>query len=288
MCNAMFRYAAYANLNSEQSIAMITSRDNQKLKFARSVRDGRETGFIFIEGARLAEEAFRSSLEIEEILIAEAFEGRDAGRSFIQGLYGRDISPVVVADRLFASIADTRAPQGIVLIAKRPGTSLDGIGRALNDGRFGIPVVVFLSEINNPSNLGAVFRTAEAAGAAGVIVSAGSADTFSPKSIRSAMGANLRLPVGENITFDEAIAWARKNGLVSTAADINGRVDYTEIDWKVPRLVIFGSEAHGLSGAEREAIDEIIKIPMESGVESLNVAVASGIVLFEARRQLAP
>lgn len=266
-------------------MTIITSRDNQKLKFARSVRDAREPGFIFMEGARLAGEALRAALEIEEVLIGESFGSKDSGRLFIEGLSGRDISPVVIADRIFASIADTKTPQGVVLIAKRPPTSLDLIGRALSAKRFGIPVVVYLREINNPSNLGAIFRTAEAAGAAGVIVSAGSAEAFSAKAIRAAMGANLRLPVGENVTLDEAVTWARENGLVSTAADINGRAEYTKIDWKVPRLVIFGSEAHGLGGAEREMIDEIINIPMESGVESLNLAVAGGIVLFEARRQ---
>ena len=146
-------------------------------------------------------------------------------------------------------------------------------------------MVIFLSEINNPSNLGAIFRTAEAAGAAGIIISPDSADVFSTKAIRSAMGANLRLPACENVAIEEVLAWAAKKNLVPTAADISGGVSYTQIDWKVPRLLIFGSEAHGLNDAERDSIEEVINIPMENGVESLNLAVACGIVLFEAKRQ---
>jgi TrmH family RNA methyltransferase len=263
-------------------MTIITSRDNQKLKFARAVRDGREPAYIFIEGGRLAEEALRAGVEIEEVLISESFESRETNRGLLQNL---DNPPVIVADRHFTSIADTKSPQGIVIIAKRPHSTLDRIGQTLTVANSHIPVVIFLSEINNPSNLGAIFRTAEAAGAAGIIISPDSADVFSTKALRSAMGANLRLPACENITIEKVLSWATRAKLIPTAADISGGVSYTQIDWKVPRLLIFGSEAHGLDDAEREKIDEIMTIPMENGVESLNLAVSCGIVLFEARRQ---
>lgn len=266
-------------------MTIITSRDNQKLKFARAVRDGREPGYIFIEGVRLAEEAIRAGIEIEEVLISESFELKETGRELLQKLPIRNDPPMIVADRHFTSIADTKSPQGIVIIAKRPHSSLDLIGQALSDNNSGIPVVIFLNEINNPSNLGAIFRTAEAAGAAGIVISPNSADVFSTKALRSAMGANLRLPACENVTIEEVLAWAVGKKLVSTAADISGGVSYTQIDWKVPRLLILGSEAHGLNAAERDSIEEVIYIPMENEVESLNLAIACGIVLFEAKRQ---
>jgi TrmH family RNA methyltransferase len=266
-------------------MTIITSRDNQKLKFARAVRDGREQEYIFIEGARLAEEAVRARVEIAEVLISESFELKETGRELLQKLDTEDHTPVIVADRHFASIADTRTPQGIVVIAKRPHSSLDRIGQALANNNSGIPVVIFLSEINNPSNLGAIFRTAEAAGVAGVIISPNSADVFSTKALRSAMGANLRLPACENVSIEEVLAWAVGKKLVPTAADISGDVSYTQIDWRGPRLLILGSEAHGLNAAERDSIEEVINIPMENSVESLNLAVACGIVLFEAKRQ---
>jgi TrmH family RNA methyltransferase len=145
--------------------------------------------------------------------------------------------------------------------------------------------VIFLFEINNPSNLGAIFRTAEAAGAAGVIISAKSAAAFSPKAMRAALGANLRLPIWENARFEQVLIWASETKAITTAADINAVKKYTEIDWNQPRLLIFGSEAHGLSENARTSIEELIYIPMQNDVESLNLAVSCGIILFEAHRQ---
>jgi TrmH family RNA methyltransferase len=266
-------------------MTIITSRDNQKLKFARAVRDGREPEYIFLEGVRLVEEAVRAGVEIAEVFISESFENKGTGRELLHNLDNGDNPPVIVANRHFTSITDTRGPQGIAVIAKRPHSTLDLIGQALLDNNSGLPVVIFLSEINNPSNLGAIFRTTEAAGAAGIIISPGSADVFSTKALRSAMGANLRLPACENIGIEEVLAWAVGKKLVPTAADISGGVSYTQIDWTVPRLLILGSEAHGLNDAERDSIEDVINIPMENNVESLNLAVACGIVLFEAKRQ---
>jgi len=260
----------------------ITSRDNQKLKFARKVRDGREPEYIFLEGVRLAKEALRSELELKEVLVSEDFDDRSDQLEAFASLIG----PTLVSDRIFDSVADTKNSQGIVIIAKRPITSIERVDAALAKAGSGIPLVIFLSRINNPSNLGAILRTAEASSARGVIVSEGSADVFSPKALRAAMGSSLRLPVLENVGFDEAIKWAQTRGLTTTAADIGGTEAYTEIDWKIPRLLVFGSEAHGLSESERELIDQVVKIPMKDEVESLNLAVSAGVILFEARRQV--
>lgn len=255
----------------------ITGRDNQKLKFARGVRDGREPGYIFLEGVRLAEEAIRSGAEIVEILISESFRGKNESDDFQNA--------VVVADRIFDSITETKTSQGIVIIANKPVMSLDAVTVAVAQDS-GIPVVIFLSEINNPSNLGAILRTAEAAGVRGVIISRNSADVFSPKALRSAMGASLRLPIYENAGFDEMLDWARENELIPTAADISGQTNYTETDWTRPRSLIFGSEAHGLRDEEKGKVRELVRIPMENEVESLNLAVSCGIILFEAKRQI--
>jgi RNA methyltransferase, TrmH family len=260
---------------------MITSRDNQKLKFARKVRDGRESGFVFLEGVRLVGEAMRSGLKIEDVFISEDF---DAKSTDIPGFIS-PIKPLIVADRIFDSITDTKNSQGVVVIARRPDTSVQWIEAALTKESEGIPVVIFLSQVNNPSNLGAILRTAEAAGAIGMIISKNSADVFSPRALRAAMGSSLRLPVWENAGFKETIEWARGRGLITTAADIGGIEPYTGVDWAVPRLLVFGSEAHGLSEIEREEMDQIVRIPMENGVESLNLAVSAGIILFEAKRQ---
>lgn len=265
-------------------MTVITSRDNQKLKFARAIRDGREPDFIFIEGARLAEEVYNSDLEIQDVFISEAFQARD--NTEIEVKWAKRCQVSVVTDRLFDSIADTKNPQGIIIIAKRPYATLVSIEGAVINRSGGVPIVIFLKEINNPSNLGAILRTAEAAGVMGVVVSGNSADAFSPKALRAAMGSSLRLYVVENADLNETLAWAGPIGLTPTAADTHGQESYTELDWKKPRLLIFGSEATGLNAKEREEIEEITYIPMASDVESLNLAVSCGIILFEAKRQI--
>jgi len=252
---------------------VITSRDNAKLKLARAVRDGRETSLIFIEGVRLFEEAARSGLDILHVLISS-----DVSESvkLAELPFTQRAATAKVASGLFDSISDTTSSQGVIALAAKPGSTLESIPEGLT---------VLLHRINNPSNLGAVIRTAEAAGVVGLITTTGSAGAFSPKALRASMGSAFRLPVVEGIDFDDAIAWAKPRGLISTAADTSGDLAYSDVDWNLPRLIVFGSEAHGLNDKELELIDEKIFIPMENEVESLNLAVSSGIILFEAKRQ---
>ena len=256
----------------------ITSRDNRRLVNARKVRDGKRREQLFIEGRRLAAEALRSSIVIEECLISDEFRDDD----LLDSIYDRTNSISIVADRLFRTIADTNEPQGIVLIARRPSISMIDVKVETAN----LPLVLFLNEINNPANLGAILRTAEAVGIAGVIISVNSADVFSPRSIRAAMGSSLRLPVLENANFLEVIDWAKDRKLTTVAADISAKQSYTEMDWSRPALLIFGSEAHGLSLEQLNHVDEKILIPMENGVESLNLGVSAGIILFEAKRRV--
>ena len=264
-------------------ITKISSRDNAKLVMARKVRDGKISDLIFIEGLRLAEETLRSDLSVSDCFVTSAFGDSERGGELIGKLKASRARISEVADNLFRSIADTNNSQGIILIAERPAMGRTLIEQNLRSTSSGI--VVLLNETNDPSNLGAVFRTAEAAGVAGVIVSNGSADVFSPKALRSAMGSSLRIPAWENAEMADVISWARAHGLRTTAADIDAETPYTDIEWKQPRLVIFGSEAHGLSRESLEMIDETMLIPMQNGVESLNLAVSAGIILFEAVRQ---
>lgn len=260
---------------------IITSRDNAKLKLARAVRDGRERGMIFVEGVRLAEELFGSGLDARHVLVSSAFAETEKFAQLSELLLSKRASLAKVATNLFRSMTDTENSQGIVVLAERPAGDL---GAIIANREKAAPTVL-LHKINNPANLGAVVRTAEAAGAAGVVTTAGSADAFSPKAVRASMGSCFRLPVVEGVEFRAAIDWAKADGLINTAADIGGSDSYFQVDWTKSRLLIFGSEAHGLSEGELQQLDESIKIPMDERVESLNLAVSAGIILFEAKRQ---
>ena len=263
----------------------ITSRDNQRLKFARKVADGRVKDAIFIEGARLAEEVIRAEIEIFDVLIAENFRETERGQKILRNLDDKTEHFAEISERIFNSVSDTKHSQGIIIIAAKPAAGKNIIEANLRKTERPLPLFILLHQINNPSNLGAILRTAEAAGVSGVITTENSADVFSPKALRGAMGAAFRLPVWTNADFFEALSWSKEKNLISVCADVNAEKSYLDIDWKKPRLLIFGSEAHGLNSEERRQIDESLIIPMENNVESLNLAVSCGVILFEAKRQ---
>jgi TrmH family RNA methyltransferase len=261
----------------------ISSRDNQRIKQARKVRDSLVKDAIFVEGLRLAYEVLRSNLKISDVFFTKNFSQTQRGREFLQKV--ENFNPAEVSERTFNTLTDTKNSQGIIIICEKPRTNKETIEAALQNNSQKIPLIVLLHQINNPINQGAILRTCEATDVSGVILTKNSADIFSPKALRGAMGASFRLPIWSNADFLEIINWAKEKKLNSICADVNAKKSYLEIDWKKPYLLIFGSEAHGLSAEERSAIDESLIIPMENQVESLNLAVSSGVILYEVRRQ---
>ena len=260
----------------------ITSKDNPRLKKARAVRDGRESDEIFIEGLRLAEEAVAANLDVIDYFWTPEFAESARAANLLNDL--QMIGGAQVSAKILESIAATKTPQGVILIAAKPETGKTVLNRALNRASEA-PLLVILHELNNPNNVGAVLRTAEAANCASAILTVSSADVFSAKSLRAAMGSAFRLPVWERAGFTEAIEFCRSHNIKTVCAELNADKSHTEIDWTIPRALIIGSEAHGLSATEIALADENLKIPMNESVESLNAAVACGVILYEAQRQ---
>ena len=260
----------------------ITSRDNSKIKTAGRVRDGSDKDLIFVEGLRLAEEFSRSRLKIFDVFYTEDLARTERGAEFLRTAETSNLTEV--SAKVFDSLADTKTSQGIILIGEKPAANRQIIEAKLRETP-DFPLLVLLHQINNPSNLGAILRTCEAVGAAGVITTKNSAHAFSPKALRGAMGASLRIPMWTDADFFEVLDWAKNNNFTSACAAVNVAKSYLEIDWRVPRLLVFGSEAHGLSAEEFKKVDESLLIPMANNVESLNLAVAAGVILFEAKRQ---
>ncbi|MCY7376615.1 MAG: RNA methyltransferase [Pyrinomonadaceae bacterium] len=262
----------------------ISSRDNSKIKQARRVRDGLVDDLIFVEGLRLAEEVLRSHLTISDVFFTENFSQIERGKEFLKR--AENLNCAEVSTKIFDSLADTKTSQGVILICEKPAADKNIIETELSKTSK-VSLLVLLHQINNPTNLGAILRTCEAVDAAGVILTKNSADAFSPKALRGAMGASLRLPMWRDADFFGVLDWAKANNFTSVCADVNAKKSYLEIDWRKPRLLIFGSEAHGLSAEEFDKIDESLLIPMENNVESLNLSVSAGVILFEAKRQSA-
>jgi TrmH family RNA methyltransferase len=256
----------------------ITSRDNSLLRQARLVRDGKVDDLIFIEGLRLSEEALLSGLDIEAVIFSDEIARKERVMPTLDKLTRVAVRSASVSEKLLESISYTKTPQGIVLLARRPQNSFKSVNPRS-------ALIIVLHQLNNPVNVGAILRTAEAAGAAGVITTRNTTDPFSPKSLRGAMGSAFRLPIWSNLEFQEVIGWCRSKQFQILCSDASGKVSYHELDWTVSTALVLGPESTGLTEEEISQADASVSIPMAGRAESLNVSVAAGVLLFEAARQ---
>lgn len=265
--------------------ARITSRENALLKLARAVRDRRERDLIFIEGLRLSEEVIRSGLPLEVVLYTEEIQRDRRGAQLLDELRAAGVRRMhLVAESLLATVADTKAPQGVIVLAARPPSHAEAFAARLAAETS--PLLVVLYGVGNPANAGSILRVAEAAGVCGAIATRGTVDLFSPKALRGAMGSSLRLPVWMGASFADVIAWCNQRGVRAICTDARADRTYTEFSWSAaPAALIVGDEGSGIDSDALRMADATVSIPMRAPVESLNVAVASGIVLYEAARQ---
>jgi len=259
----------------------ITSRDNSLLRQARAVRDGKANDLIFVEGLRLCEEAVKSALTIEAVIYSDQLARKDKAAPVIKDLTSVARRSAIVSEKLLESISYTKTPQGVVVLANRPESTVDVLAQSAVQ----TPLIVVMHQLNNPVNVGAIIRTAEAAGASGAIATANTSDPFSPKALRGAMGSAFRLPMWTGPSFSEVIEWLRSREIETVSADASGTSFHTDIDWSKPCALIVGPESSGLNEEEIRLTSKSVRIPMHGSVESLNVAVATGILLYEAARQ---
>lgn len=267
-------------------IDVIASRGNKLVKFLRAVRDGREKDFIFIEGVRLCEEAAsRTDLVITEAIYVPDLIKNKRGARLLELLGARrGVRLAATTEEVFAFVSDTKTAQGIALIAERPQTTEPlQLDTGFEESSTIAPLFVVLHGVANPSNAGAILRAAEAAGASGAIATEGTCDLFAPKALRGAMGSSFRLPLWTNAGADTVARWCIKRGVSLYSLDARGARLYTEVDWRLPSAVVVGSESAGFP--ENSIAGEMLRIQMRPPVESLNVAVALAVVLYEAARQ---
>lgn len=254
----------------------ITSKDNSLIKLVtrlqNSGRSRREHGLFVIEGLRLCRDAAENGFSFHSLLISEDASERYA--DVIAQLAERSGKCYILSDSLFAKISDTATPQGIMCLC-----SLGGRTHNIKpDGRY-----IALENLSDPSNLGAVSRTAEALGLDGIILSSGGCDPFSPKSLRASMGALLRLPV---IALNDFPTELKESGLALFACVVDKNAkSITDIRFRDGCAVLVGNEANGLT-PEAVAVSAPITIEMSGRAESLNAAVAASIAMWEMMRQV--
>jgi len=244
------------------------------------VREGREPGVIFVEGERLGEECVQSGLALIAGFHGQSLSPR--AQALLAELRRRACPLSEVTDAALATVSDTAHSQGIIILAAKPSFHLDQI-RAPQSGASAL--VVGLDAVQDPGNLGTIVRTAEAAGASGVVALPGSADAFAPKTLRSAMGSAFRLPVITEVAPEELIATCRDSGIVIVATAAEAPLVYSDYDWRQSTLLILGNEARGIRPDLFARCDQVVRIPLHPPVESLNVAAATAAILFEAARQ---
>jgi TrmH family RNA methyltransferase len=255
---------------------MITSLSNDRVKQVRALqarRQARQKANRFvIEGVRLVQEAVRASAPLEEVYYTEPYAAGAEGTALLDALSRTGASLVAVDEPVMQAMSDTQSPQGIlaVLSALNPDPPSDFTFALVIDG------------INDPGNMGGIMRTAAAAGVPLMIVTAGTVDLTNPKVVRGAMGAHFRLPV---VYRSWEGAAGLLDGCVIMLADSAGGVPYHQVDWTQPSALIVSDEAHGPSDEARRISHFPVTISMPGPTESLNVAVAAGVLLFEMVRQ---
>jgi RNA methyltransferase, TrmH family len=277
----------------------ITSRDNKWLKAFRAGLRGKgpdpaKKEPIGIEGPKLVEEALRSGLEIEALLVSESGE-RDAGpilKAASESEAGIPRSQILrTTDKLFESVSGTEAPQGVAALFRQREWGLDDVLHGVGAIRGNSPLVVVLAAIQDPGNVGTILRSAEAFGATGAIATRGTADPWSPKALRASAGSTLRLPLLRGMAIPVLLAQLKMAGVKIYAASCahNGRGSRSgePADWSEPAALFVGNEGAGLPPGLTHAADAVISIPTSETVESLNAGVAASIVLYEAARQRA-
>ncbi len=257
---------------------IITSRSHPLFKELRELRDHPQPELLFLEGPKLVEEALRVGISIKHLVFSNDF--KDAV-GLIHRATAKAKSTYSVSDSIFRSLSDLVEPQGVIAIAEQPRWTWEQIF-----AQQPAPIVI-LDGLQNPGNVAAIVRTAEAAGAAGVITTAGTARLTSPKALRGAMGSVLRVPALEHqAVADIAKQLAAHNYTLYGASQSAEDADfYTDVDWSQPAAVLLGQEGNGLSMEWEPHPCHGVKIPMQGAVESLNVGAAAAILLYEALRQ---
>jgi TrmH family RNA methyltransferase len=277
---------------------IITSRENKWLKLFRAALRGTgpsEGDPIAVEGPKLVEDALRSGLEAEALLVSEAGE-REVERilrAASESEAGIPRSRILrTTDKLFEGVAGTDAPQGVAALFRQHEWGFDDVLRGPETARESSPLVIVLAAVQDPGNVGTIMRSAEAFGATGAVAVRGTADPWSPKALRASAGSALRLPVLRGTAVAVLLAQLRIAGVkiyAASSAPRNGS-DATvglaaDVDFREPAAIFIGNEGSGVPGEVERAADAMISIATSETVESLNAGVAAAIVLYEAARQ---
>jgi TrmH family RNA methyltransferase len=257
----------------------ISSRHNPLVARYRAAARGEARDVMVLDGAHLLIEAIAAGARIREVaLTSEAADRPDVKGALTRLAPGRT-DLVAVSRPVMDALSPVRSSSGIVAIADRPGTDPGRMYRG------GTPLVVMAMDVQDPGNIGAMVRVAEAAGATGFVTAGACADPFGWKAVRGSMGSVLRLPIAVRADASLAIDDARRHGCrVIAAVPREGRSMF-ELDYAGGVAILIGGEGRGLPPSAAAGAHERVTVPMQAPVESLNAAVTTALIVYEAFRQ---
>ena len=254
---------------------MITSTSNpqvknlQQLKKKASARN--EQDAFLVEGIKMFQEA--PGERIQKLYVSKSLYD-EKGAAF----FGNS-ELEVLDDRVYASVSDTKTPQGVLCVMKQYHYSLDDLAGKKH------PFLMILENLQDPGNLGTMIRTGEGAGITGVIMNNQTVDIFNPKTIRATMGSIFRVPFVYVPDLAPVLEQMHAKGIYTYAAHLKGQKYYDSFSFREPTAFLIGNEGNGLSKEISDQAGQYIKIPMEGRVESLNASIAAALLMYEAHRQ---
>jgi len=252
----------------------IRSASNPLVRKLRSQKERGGGDLCLLEGPTLLEEALAAGIEVAEAVLSPRFARTDRGSRLMDAI-GR---ARLVDERLVSSLSDVETSQGVLALARRPRFDEDALYRPE-------PLIVVAVGVQNPGNLGGLLRTAEAAGATGAYLTEGTADALSWKALRGSMGSAFRVPHFRRALREVLDSLRARSVRTIATASGPGGTRYDAADLRKPAALLFGNEGSGLPDHVAARADLRLSIPLRGRVESLNVGVAAGVILFEAARQ---
>lgn len=256
---------------------MITSTNNAQVKqimlLKKKARERKKQDVFLVEGPKMFGEAPRERLV--KTYLAETFFQNHEKEIDLAG-----VDYEVVSDHVFEQMSDTLTPQGVLSIVRQYHYSADDF---ISGHR--APLLLVLEDLQDPGNVGTIFRTAEGAGVSGIIMTRNTVDIYNPKTIRSTMGSIYRVPFLIAESMEEILHWLRSADIRTCAAHLRGTSDYDQEDYTGGCAFFLGNEGNGLTEELSGQADCLVKIPMEGKLESLNVGIAAALLMYEASRQ---
>ncbi len=263
-------------------MSIITSLQNPCVKDTvrlRNARHRQRRKRIIIDGVHELTRAISAGLHLVEIFICEPLLVSEESRSLAKALETCGGEILHVSEAVFQKLAFGSRSEGILGVAEMPHHTLQNISLTKNN-----PLIAVLEGVEKPGNIGAVLRSADAAGVSALILADARTDLYNPNAIRASLGTIFSVPVCE-ATSGEALAWLRDKKISIVAARVDGSVPYTEIDYCGPTAIVLGSEAAGLTSAWTAAEITAVRLPMLGVADSLNVSVTAAVIFYEALHQ---